>query len=364
MTRLLYLVSHPIQYQAPLLHRLARQPGLELRVLFEHVPSESGAFDPGFGRNVAWDVPLTAGYDWTTLAETPLAEAIGTAEVVWLHGWQGPAMRTALGLAARARRPVLMRAENWDGAMPDGPFPRSLLKRAWLRRIFSRCTAFLAIGSANRAYYRRLGVAAERIFPVPYAVDNDFFAARAEAEPLRAALGLPAGRKVVLYAGKMMPRKHPHTLLQAWQALPDRPLLLFAGTGELEGRLRTMAAGDPDVHFLGFRNQTELPALYALADVFVLASEREPWGLAINEAMACGTAVVASDQCGASADLVDETVGAVVPAGDVSALAAALARVLPQAATLGAAAQRRVAGWDFEADVAGIMAALAFVGKR
>ncbi|CUW38089.1 Putative glycosyltransferase [Magnetospirillum sp. XM-1] len=367
MIRLLYVVSHPIQYQAPLLRLIAAQAGIHLRVLFLRYPD--GAMDPGFGRVVHWDVPLLEGYEHARFDPATLGRELRAADVVWLHGWQGWRMKAVLLAAKLLRRPVLMRGENWDGAMPDGPGWRGAAKRAALGTLFRLCRGFLAIGSCNARYYARLGVPPDRVFSIPYAVDNAFFARHAAAAPpdLRARLGLPDGRQVVLYAGKLSRRKHPHTLLAAWRkAFPThegRPVLVFVGDGEMAAEL-TAAAGE-DVHFLGFRNQTEMPALYALADVFVLAAEREAWGLAINEAMACGTAVIASTQCGAAHDLVDGQVGAMVPPGDVEALADALRWVLPHAQDLGGQARRRIEGWDFNADLKGLQQALGDVtGQR
>lgn len=366
--RLLYLVSHPIQYQAPLLRRIAAEPDIALRVIFERDTSD-GYFDTGFARMVRWDVPLRQGYDSVLAADTELSREIAAADVVWLHGWQGAWMRHALDTARTLGKPVLMRGENTQAAMPDGRGLRGLAKRLYLRRLFTRVTGFLAIGQDNRAYYQAHGIAADRIFSMPYAVDNAAFAeraARSDTAALRRDLGLPAERPVILYAGKLMPRKHPHTLLDAWKQADwpgaERPLLLFVGAGELADHLHS--SGGDGVYFAGFRNQAELPAFYALADIFVLAAEAEPWGLAINEAMACGTAVIAGDQIGCAADLISPECGAVVPAGDVQALSRAMVQLLPRAATVGRAAAARIATWNFDADVAGLRQALAWLEAR
>ncbi|ARJ66581.1 hypothetical protein WV31_13335 [Magnetospirillum sp. ME-1] len=363
MIRLLYLVSHPIQYQAPLLRRVAAEPGIDLRVLFERVDTTRDYFDEGFGRKIRWDVELRGGYASTSLAETSLATEIRAADVVWLHGWQSPMLLKALGLAKVYGRPVLMRGENQDQAMPDGSGLRRWLKRRYLGWIFRRCTAFLAIGGANRDYYRARGIGPERIFSMPYAVDNAAFAAQAaqaDRSRLRRELGIPESTKVVLFAGKFQRRKRPDLLVDAWRRLdPPRPVLLMVGDGEMRAELE--AGFEPGMIFTGFRNQGQLPGLYALADVFVLPSESEPWGLAVNEAMACGTAVVVSDQVAAGRDLVDEACGAVFPAGDGQALARALKGALDCSEALGRAASARVSQWDFEADVAGLNRALAFV---
>lgn len=363
MTRLLYLVSHPIQYQAPLLRRIAAEPGIELTVVFERVDTAQRYFDQGFATEIQWDVDLRRGYTNMALAETCLVDQIRKAEVVWLHGWQSPMLLKALSLARVYRRPVLLRGENQDQAMPDGPGLRGWIKRCYLNWIFRRTTAFLSIGGANSDYYLARGIGPERIFPMPYAVDNTAFAAGAAAADtaaLRRDLGIPEGGKVVLYAGKFQRRKRPDLLMQAWKSLPaPRPVLLMVGDGEMRKELE--AQFEPGMVFAGFRNQSELPVLYALADVFVLPSEREPWGLAVNEAMACGTAVVVSDQVAAGRDLVGPECGAVFPAGDVAALAGALMRVTAESDAMGHAAAARVARWDFEADVAGLNRALSFV---
>lgn len=366
-TRLLYLVSHPIQYQAPLLRRVTAEPGLSFRVVFEHDTS-LGYFDPGFGRPIRWDVPLRQGYDSVLAAETDLAREIAGSDVVWLHGWQGGWMRQALTLARKLGKPVLLRGENTDDAMPDGEGLRGWLKGRYLRWVFSHVTCFLAIGTANRSYYRRRGIAPERIFSVPYAIDNQRFAqqaAAADVEALRRDLGLPSHRPVILYAGKLIPRKHPLTLLRAWKLghwKGERPALVYVGDGEMLDVLQSQA--EDGVVFAGFRNQSELPAFYALADIFVLASEAEPWGLAVNEAMACGTAVVVGANVGCAADLVTRECGTTVSAGDTNALTEALTELLPRADAAGQAAFRRVSSWNFEADVAGLMQALEFLENQ
>lgn len=369
MTRLLYIVSHPIQYQAPLLRLIAVHPEISLRVLFERDTSQ-GYYDVGFGREIRWDLPLQDGYDSCLVRETDLAREIAACDVVWLHGWQSRVMHRALAIARRLDRPVLMRGENTTCAMPDGHGLKGWLKRSYLARIFSRCAGFLAIGSDNRDYYLAHGVGQERIFLMPYAIDNESFVNAAAAQPKSAfcrKLNLPDDAPLILFAGKMIPRKHPELLLEAWERAkwPGAvPHLVFAGDGDLRNALEIRAAGRRTIHFLGFRNQSELPGLYAASDVFVLASAREPWGLAVNEAMACGTAVIVSDQVGCARDLVDQSCGAVVPCGDADSLATALADVAGRATQAGIAARRRVSTWDFSTDISGLEQALGVISAR
>ncbi|MBT6290446.1 MAG: glycosyltransferase, partial [Rhodospirillaceae bacterium] len=88
-----------------------------------------------------------------------------------------------------------------------------------------------------------------------------------------------------------------------------------------------------------------------------LIAEREPWGLAVNEAMASGTGVIVSDEVGAGFDLVDEQTGIVTPAGDLDGLTAAITLGLARSGDMGRAAAAKIQGWGFAADIDGLKAA-------
>jgi glycosyltransferase involved in cell wall biosynthesis len=140
------------------------------------------------------------------------------------------------------------------------------------------------------------------------------------------------------------------------------------GDGEERARLEEQtlsSAFGNDVRFTGFKNQTELPALFALCDVFVLPSVYEPWGLVVNEAMAAARAVIVSDEVGCQSDLVQDGVnGRVFPAGDIDALRASLRDVLSvpgRAREMGAEGLAIIRKHSFEEDVAGLRQALADV---
>ncbi len=397
--RLAYLVSHPIQYQAPLLRRIAQETDIDLTVLFGSDFSARGYQDRGFGVAVNWDVPLLEGYRFrvlpalrdngTVTATTPLSRGILRAlldgagrpafDALWVHGYASVNALRGIASARILGIPTLLRAEGWSGDRPRS-LGKKMAKRAFFRVLRSLVTATLPIGSRNAAYWRESLGEDVRQFPMPYAVDNAFFLRKAaeaqeQLENLRSMCQLELGRPVVLFASKLQERKHADHLVEALSLLGARrgvrPYLLIVGDGEERGRLEALVTARglaADVRFLGFRNQSELPALLALADVFVLPSRHEPWGLIVNEAMAAGCAVIVSSDVGAAPDLVQNGVGGFVyPVDDVNALAEALLRVLASPDTarhMGQAGRERIASWDFEADVAGLRQALAFATGR
>jgi glycosyltransferase involved in cell wall biosynthesis len=175
-------------------------------------------------------------------------------------------------------------------------------------------SAYLAIGSANREFYRFHHCPENRIFWAPYAVDNDYFSAQAVARTgrrseLRAAFGIPPGGLVFLFAGKLEEKKHPLDLLEAVFRLPEdlrmQAHVLVAGDGPLRGECERFARERKlSVTFAGFLNQSRLPDAYAAADVLVLPSDAgETWGLVVNEAMASGRSAAVSRAAGCCADL-------------------------------------------------------------
>lgn len=391
--RLAYLVTHPIQYQAPLLRRLAREPGFDLTVFFCSDFSAKEFWEPTFGRVIEWDIPLLAGYRYEFLPALGGRQRVsfwrpfnyglgrrlkeGRFQVLWIHGYNRWFHWLALAAAKRRGLKVLIRDEA-TLTSARRHLGKRLLKTgffAWLNRL---ADGFLAIGSLNREYYRHYGIPDEKIFWMPYAVDNAFFQEEArQAAPRRQErrleLGLAPGRPIILFMGKLERRKRPADLLAAYIRLIQRgaparpPYLLFVGEGGQRRPLEEVAREMKleDVRFLGFKNQSELPAFYDLCDVLVLPSVSETWGLVVNEVMNAGRAVIVSDRVGCGPDLVrNGENGYIFPAGEVGALTAALEKVLADPENcrrMGERSRALISQWDFSEDLAGLRQALGAV---
>jgi glycosyltransferase involved in cell wall biosynthesis len=400
--RLAYLVSHPIQYQAPLLRRIAQEPDIDLTVFFGSDFSVRGYKDEGFGVGVKWDVPLLDGYRHEFLPALRDNATVGVAsplnygilrrlrgdgnrseaafDVLWVHGYatvnalHGMLAAKALGI------PVLLRAESWlrdrerSGA-------KLAVKQLFFEALKQMVDGVMPIGTLNADYWRHyLG----EDFPaslMPYAVDNNYFQkqsqqARTGREELLGELKLDPSRPVILFASKLQSRKRCEDLLEAYKKLSPgdgiepNPYLVIVGDGEERAALERRAEESKfnGVRFCGFRNQSELPRFFDIASVFVLPSRHEPWGLIVNEAMNAGRAVIVSDEVGSQPDLVTDGVeGCIFAAGDVEALTAALRRVLatPEtAAKMGQRGLERIRTWDFEEDVRGLRQAIARATRK
>lgn len=386
--RLAALTSHPIQYQAPLFRALTETGEVDLDVLFCSSGSAGVHLDEGFGREFAWDTPLLDGYRHSflkNLSPSPApgrflgcinprvgrALATGRYDAVWVHGWGLASSWLGFNAANRHHIPVLLRGEANGLKEPGGL--KGCAKRFLLTRLFRQVSAFLAVGTNNAEFYAAYGAPKEKIFLAPYAVDNDFFLGRSrslarERILLREREGISRDLPVILFCGKFSDVKRPLDLLDAFQHLGDEPKasLVFVGDGRLRVQMQQYVVehGLRRVHFLGFRNQSELPACYALADVFVLPSAFEPWGLVVNEAMCSGLPVIASDKVGAAPDLIHDGVnGFVFPAGNVELLADRLRRALldeDMRQRMGAQSRGIIEHWGINETVHGIMQALEY----
>jgi glycosyltransferase involved in cell wall biosynthesis len=387
--RLGYVLSHPIQYQSPMLRHIAQDPEIELRVFYMSDMSVRKFDDPGFGVPVEWDVPLLDGYTHEFLPRlggpkvTPLLRPFvlrledsfrkQKLDALWLHGYKHQANLRAIFTAWRLKIPTFVRGEsNGRGAGCGTGFD---VRESVLRSLFRRIDAFLFIGKLNRDFYRDLGVDDSRLFFTPYAVDNAFFReavdrASASRDELLRDLNIPAGNPVILYASKLVSWKRPLDLLEAYAKIAgefptDRvPYLVYVGDGDerprLEQRIRELALST--VRLVGFKNQSELPRFYEMCSVFVLPSQHEPWGLAVNEILNAAKPVVVTEAVGCAPDLVRNGYnGFVVPVGNIASLAAHLKYLLQDdqlRARMGSAGKRLVARFSYEQDLLGLKQAL------
>ncbi len=385
--RLGILISHAIQNQVPLYRKLAKDPRIELTVLYCTDFGIRAGYDPEFGMMVKWDLDLISGYRSVFLRNISLQPSVVTP---W--GFINPGILKTLKrenfdailinaynfftylivyLVCWARRiPVLVRWES--NRIRKRGKAKAYLRDLIVGYMARKANACLAIGTYTRQSYLDYGVSPKRIFMSPYTVDNDFFISRAQSfrnsrSVIRERWDLPTDATIFLYAAKLIPRKNPLDVVRAFEAMPDGALLCMAGDGQLRNILESyvLEKGMKSVRFLGFIGQNPLAELYAAADVFVLPSSYETWGLVVNEAMCFGLPIVCSDAVGAAPDLViNGQNGFVYRSGDVEGLREALTRLAKDEGLrtrFGRASLERIHRWTVDQSAEGIVAALQYV---
>lgn len=381
--RLVIVETHPIQYKAPLFRLLAADPRLDPIVCYAMIPDRTQQGD-GFGVSFAWDLPLLEGYRYEVLENVAREPSVTRfdgcdtpdlharlkelqPDAVMVNGWVAKTCLQALWACRRLGIPCLVRGEaNLNRS-------RAAWKHLLHRLLLSQYQAFLYIGSANQAFYRFHRRPDHQLFFAPYAVDNERFHREALSrvgcrDMLRRSFGMPEDAVSFLFCGKLEEKKRPGDVLLAMAALPEslrrRAHALMVGEGPLRKSLEAIAARhDLKVTFAGFRNQSELPDVYAAADALVLPSDSgETWGLVVNEAMASLRPAVVSRSAGCCADLIVEgETGHAYDCGDTEGLAAVFRGYLEQecrADVQGRAAWTRVSQYGYRQIADGIVAAM------
>jgi glycosyltransferase involved in cell wall biosynthesis len=384
--RVLAIGTHPVQYQVPIFRRMAASGDLDLQVAYCTLRGAEAAHDPEFGATVKWDVPLLDGYSWVHVPNS----GSGSQKFFGLCNWglwkviRNGHFDAVLCYASYTQATfwIAYSAAKLSGAAflfgTDTVTLSPLDGRMWKRRVkrfawpvlFRLASQVIVPSSGTRDLMRSLGLPDDRVTLTPYVVDNDWWLAQSagvDRAAVRACWGAAADDTVVLFCAKLQPWKRPADLLRAFvRAHPARGLLVFAGEGPLHASLEKEAATlgiAGRVRFLGFANQTQLPAIYTAADLMVLPSVYDAFGVVVNEAMLCGCPVAASDHVGAARDLIEHgRTGFVYPCGDVDALAAILGRALENRewlSELGRAARIRMESWSPRQNIDATVAAVA-----
>jgi glycosyltransferase involved in cell wall biosynthesis len=372
--RVAFVSPEPTPYRSPLLDRVGARGDLDLTVIYaartvsartwEVTPRHRAVFlngmrVPGVQGVFRHEYPLTPGI-WGALRDS-------SPECVVVSGWSTFAAQAALGWCWVAGVPYVLLVESHDA----GPKPgwRHAVKRTIVPPLTRGATSVLVVGSLARDSVVSMGASAERVRVFANTIDVAMFAERADRlaarRPLlRAAFGLSVTDVAVLSVGRLAPEKGMATLIQALaRARDERLVLLLVGEGPERSRLETLARElAVRVIFAGDRPWESMLDAYVAADAFALLSERETWGVVVNEASAAGLPLVLSERVGAANDLLHAGEnGMLVPAGDLGAAAEAL-RILASdpglRSRMGVRSREIAAGHGYEASVENLVAAV------
>jgi glycosyltransferase involved in cell wall biosynthesis len=320
MRRLAIVSTHPIQYYSPLFRLMTERGNISIRVFYTW-QKDSGIFDKDFSAEIKWDIPLLEGYDYRFVSnngdhrtdffrvKNPTLEREieeWGADAVLFFGWNYYSHLRSMR-HFKNKIPVLFRGDS--NLLGERPGLKRMARRLFLRWVYRHVDTAFYVGINSKLYFRAHGLTESQLIFAPHAIDNDRFSDDAaydeEVIKWKKELGFDTKDKILLFVGKLQARKEPLLLIETFLAINDpRWRLVFVGAGELEGPLKEAAKGKDRIHFLPFQNQSRMPVVYRLCDIFCLPSSVETWGLAVNEAMACGRPILVSSLCGCAADLV------------------------------------------------------------
>lgn len=316
--------THPIQYQVPLWRRLSRNPELDVKVFYFSDQGVSKKIDPGFSQLVTWDVPLLEGYQYEFLSNKPVQEAnsfrINSVDrfmsshqfdVILLHGYTHKFARQIIRNKRRHGYKVILRGEFTE--MPRRVFDwKRVPRKVYLDWFYKRVDHFCPIGNDAISHLKKYGIQESNFTLSPYSVDDQLFENKSNnlnKKECREKLRISENKKVFIFSGKLIPRKQPLLLGDAVLKLCKKyPQLavIYLGSGPQFEVLKQLLEPELGKRFIapGFVNQSELGLYFKSADVFVLPSTYDTWGLVVNEAMHFGLPCIVSDMVGSRHDLV------------------------------------------------------------
>ena len=334
--RLVILTEIIAPYRIPVFNALAQHAGISLHVIFLAESDASQRQWLIYKDEIQFSFEVLPSWrrrlgKYNCLLNWGVGRALRGAspDLIVCGGYNYLASWSCLWWARRNRVPILLWVESTELDRRNGHAVVETLKKKFMRE----CDGFVVPGRSSAEYVRSYE-GSRPVFTAPNAVDSELFAGRAaaarrDADINRERLGLPS--RFFLFVGRLIPEKGVFDLLQAYGQLSAEVRsewgLVFVGDGparaELERRASAIEPGA--VKIAGFVQRDELASYYGLAEMFIFPTHTDPWGLVVNEALACGLPVISTDVAGCTADLVEDGWnGLVLPPGDISALAKAI----------------------------------------
>lgn len=314
MKKILYLLSHPIQYQSPLIKSISLEKHLKLKVLYESIFSLKKNYDREFDKSIKYDVDLINNYEFDFINKKKninffiyifkVQKKLNDfkPDFVWVHGYENIRKIVIIIICKFLKIKVLVRGEsNLIEKSNFYIFTRTLLFTFLNLFVFH----YMAIGKKNYQFYCKF-TNKNKVSLFPYVVDNNFFQKKISKnikDELKKKYKIKSSTFVFLYSGKLIKKKNVEILIESFKELKIKNSILFIVGDGSEMKTLKKKFTQKNIIFMGFVNQSKLVDLYNLSKIFILPSKYEPWGLSVNEAMNCKNALILSSNVGCGADL-------------------------------------------------------------
>ncbi len=331
--KLAVVISHPVQYQAPVFRSLAKNPKIDLKVFFASSQGASSKLDPEFNIKFRWDCEVLKGYkseiisikSFKDLSNPWVASLVARRvsqkikqfkpEFILIMGYSPLFYYLVAKRLKKNRARLLFRAETTDIAVTRSRL-KTILRRKVLTRFYKNFDHFFAIGTNSKNHFLHHNVSPSKISTSFYSTDTEFIKKQIKKykpnrDKIREKLGIKPEHFVLIFAGKIIDKKNPLLVIKALQRLDLKTrakiFLLVVGEGKLRQKFESQAREvlGQSTYFAGFQNQTKIGKYFAASDALVLPSKHgETWGLAVNEALQYGLPCIVSSRVGCANDLI------------------------------------------------------------
>ncbi len=341
MVKLGFVVGHPTQFEAPFFRFVTNLNQRKNLSVYYYNYQNGLITDRELGKDSqrSWGIDLISGYSWTSIIKQPLAEALKVLrenQYVIVNGYTTALSVFIILLSPWFGRKVGLRLDTvpWN----NRGFVKRFLKGVWINLLAIFVDVFWGTSSQTKRFLLGNGIAPKRIKRFSYIIDNEWFEEGSiislqEKERIKRELGISPGHRVILAIVKLVKRESPEDIIRAFGLTGIQDIsLIIVGDGELRMELEKNAkiwAEEKEVLFTGYIPYPVLPRYYGISDVYVHTSENEPWGVSVQEAIACGLPVIASNFVGSAYDLIREgNNGMIYQHADIENLSQCISSVL------------------------------------
>jgi glycosyltransferase involved in cell wall biosynthesis len=328
--RILYILERPIQNDLP--YRLIAKDGA-ISVTVLCIEKSRGIIQPkeNLNQSVFLEDELYQ-FPYQFLSERiSLKDYIRKSDIVVIYGHFHPQFRKAIMLAKVFRKKLILTSDATSSHGIAGSTGWKLKIKPFLFRILYNLVAdaLFVPSNASKGFFKSIGIHSHKIILTPYSVNEEFVLNRISHDgiaEIKKKFGIENSEVIFLFCGKLIDRKRPEDLVRAFYQIRNTTAkVILVGDGPLRENLELLVDNlklKEQVIFTGLVSYNKLPIYYAISTVLVVPAEHEPYGLPVNEAMICGTPVIASTAVGAAQDLVENGVtGFVYPVADIDVLA-------------------------------------------
>lgn len=295
-------------------------------------------------------------------------------DAILIHGYESVTAWITLIAAKLIRTKIIWRGEAVLRGIEENTSMKQRFKRFILERFFRSCDALMYSCHGNKKYLKFYGVDESKLFPIPCAVNNQFFETEKRKygphkNEIKKALCIPLDNLVILFSARFTIRKRPLDLLHALTVIDHKKItILFVGDGPERNNMETFAKShNIDAIFTGFKNQSEISQYYSIADIDIVISDYDPSPKALNEAMNFELPIIVTNVVGTAYDLVEDGKnGFIVPPGDINLLADKIHffnRNRDKIPVFGSYSLNIVKEWNYERDVEGLLNAFNYIIK-
>ena len=341
LVKLLYFASHPIQYNIGLFRAIAKIKFLDFQVIFEDDVGLKPMYVKEFKKTIQWDINLLDGYKYKFIKNYSFSPMGGffarinpsiipilireKPTFVILHGYMHLSDLILYSMARLLKIKIIFRGEAVLSLNQYEKTWKEKFKKFILPRFLNNCHKVLYSCTGNKKNWEHYGVLQEKLLPIPCAVDNEFFQSKSielqsQKKINKNILGINERDLVVLFVAQFTQRKRPLDLLRAVKIIENKNItILFVGDGEEKKKMEEyVKQNELKAKFVGFKNKSELPIYYSIADLVIVISDYDPSPKVINEAMNFELPIIVTDVVGTAHDLVKEKEnGYIVKVGDI-----------------------------------------------